>query len=417
LPVTTSHWRTTLADYLLRPNLVLAVYCLAAVIVTLLKLAPGPFVENGFRYQPLQNFAIFRDSFNHLVHHQNLYAPFRATQWDLYRYSPTFALLFAPFALLPYAAGAVLWNLLNAAALFWAVNSVPVLDSRQQAHSDSVVRDRKKALALWFMFLAMLSAIQNAQSNALMAALMIGAWNAQQRGKEDFAGLFIVLATFIKLFGIFALLPCLLIGDRKRLLRYTAASATLFVFLPLFVVRFAELRILYRDWYATVRAFNQVRLGISVMGLLKSLHLNVPSNAVVIVGAVILIVTALLAIRTQGGRAPFLVLASVLIFVTIFNYAAESPSYVIAVAGVALWYFSQPRTAVNLALLIATFLLAMLSSTDLFPRALRHDVFEPYAVKALPCILVWLKIGTEPLFVLLHSRWRPSEKKRLRPHF
>ena len=401
MPVTTSHWRTTLADYLLQPKLVLAVYCLAAVIVTLLKLAPGPFVENGFHYQPLQNFAIFRDSFNHLVHHQNLYAPFRATQWDLYRYSPTFALLFAPFALLPYAAGAVLWNLLNAAALFWAVNSVPVLDRRQ------------RMLALWFMFLAMLSAIENAQSNALMAALMIGAWNAQQRDKADFAGLFIVLATFIKLFGIFALLPCLLIGNRKRLLRYTAASAALFVFLPLFVVRFAELRIFYRDWYTTVRAFNQVRLGISVMGLLKTwFHLNVPSNAVVIVGAVILIVTAVL-----GRRAPLLVLASVLIFVTIFNYAAESPSYVIAVSGVALWYFSQPRSAVNLALLIATFLLAMLSSTDLFPRALRHDVFEPYVVKALPCILVWLKIGTEPLFVLLHSRWGPSEKKRLRPYF
>jgi hypothetical protein len=375
LPVTTPHWRTTFVDHLLQPKLVLAVYCLAAVIVTLLKLAPGPFVENGFRYQPLQNFAIFRDSFQHLVHHQNLYAPFRATQWDFYRYSPTFALLFAPFALLPYAAGAVLWNLLNAAALFWALNSVPMLDRRQ------------RMLALWFMFLAMLSAIQNAQSNALMAALMIGAWNAQQRDKADFAGVFIILATFIKLFGIFALLPCLLIGNRTRVLRYTAASAALFAFLPLFVVRFAELRILYRDWYATVRAFNQVRLGISVMGLLKSLHLNVPSNAVVIAGAVILVVTALL-----GRRAPFLVLASVLIFVTIFNYAAESPSYVIAVSGVALWYFAQPRTAVNLALLIATFALAMLSSTDLFPRALRHDVFEPYVVKALPCILVWIKI-------------------------
>lgn len=183
MPVTTPHWRTTLVDHLLQPKLVLAVYCLAAVVVTLLKLAPGPFLENGFRYQPLQNFAIFRDSFDHLVHHQNLYAPFRATQWDLYRYSPTFALLFAPFALLPYAAGAVLWNVVNAAALFWAVNSVPELNRRQ------------RMLALWFMFLAMLSAIQNAQSNALMAALMIGAWNAQQRDKADFAGVFIVLAS------------------------------------------------------------------------------------------------------------------------------------------------------------------------------------------------------------------------------
>jgi hypothetical protein len=388
LPVTKPHWRSTLVDYLLRPNLVLAVYCLAAVIATVLKLSQGPFEQNGFRYQPLQDFAIFRNSFLHLIHHQNLYAPFLAEQWDLYRYSPTFALLFAPFALLPYAVGAVLWNLLNAGALFWAVNSVPVLDSGQPAHSDSVVRDRKIALALWFIFLAMLTSIQNAQSNALMAALMIGAWNAQEKGKADFSGLFIVLAIFIKLFGVFALLPCLLFGDWKRLLRYTAASGVLFAFLPLYVLRFGELRLLYQNWYAAVRAFNQVRLGISFMGLLKSwMHLNLPANYVVAAAAVILIVTAIV-----GRQSRLLVLASVLIFVTIFNYAAESPSYVIAVSGVALWYFSQPRTAVNLALLIATFLFAMLSSTDLFSRAVRHDLFEPYVVKALPCILVWIKI-------------------------
>lgn len=376
MPVATSDSRRTLVDYLLHPHFVLAVYCAAAVVVTILKLRGGAFEQNGIHYRPLQNFAIFRNSFEHLIHHQNLYAPFVGEQWDLYRYSPTFALLFAPFALLPYAAGAVLWNLLNAAALFWAVRSTPVLD------------ERKKMLALWFIFLAMLTSIQNAQSNALTAALMIAAWNHQERGKSDFSAVYIVLAVFIKLFGVFALLPCLLGGDRKRLLRYTAASAAVFAALPLFVLRYRELWFLYRNWYATVVAFNQARLGISFMGLLKAwLHLDIPANFVVAAGAVVLLVTAWI-----GRRSRILVLASVLIFVTIFNYAAESPSYVIAVTGVALWYFSQARSAANLALLIATFLLAMLSSTDLFPRTLRHDLLEPYVVKALPCILVWLKL-------------------------
>jgi hypothetical protein len=375
LPRTAPKSRLTPAEYLLHPHLVLAVYCLAAVVVTIIKLAPGPFEQNGFRYQPLQNFAIFRNSFEHLIHHQNLYANFVFQQWDLYRYSPTFALLFAPFALLPYAAGAVLWNLLNAATLFWAVRSIPGLAERQ------------RMLALWFILLAMLSAVGNAQSNALMAALMIGAWTSQERGKSDLAALFIVLAAFIKLFGVFALLPCLLCGDRKRLLRYIAACGAVFAFLPMLVLRFGELRVLYQNWYATVRAFNEARLGVSFMGFLKAwLHISLPANSIVAAGAVVLIAAAVI-----GRRAPLLVLASVLIFVTIFNYAAESPSYVIAVSGVALWYFAQARTAVNLALLVATFLLAMLSSSDLFPRPLRHD-FELYAVKALPCILVWMKL-------------------------
>ncbi len=382
MPDSTKSPRKKIADCLLHPNLVLAVYCLAALIATILKLAPGPFVQNGFHYQPLQNFAIFRNSFFHLIHHQNLYAQFDFEQWDFYRYSPAFALLFAPFALLPYALGAVLWNLLNAASLYWAIRWVPSLD------------DRQKMLALWFMFLAMLNSVANAQSNALVAALMIFAWSAHERDKPDAPALLIVLATFIKLFGIFALLPCLLGRRRLNLLVFTTAWAAVFALVPLFVVTFNELGLLYRNWYATLQAFNQARLGISVMGFLKTwLHLAPPSNYVVAAGAAILIATSLL-----NRHSRVLVMASVLIFVTIFNYAAESPSYVIAVSGVALWYFSQPRTPVNLALLAATFLFTMLASTDLIPRSLRAEFLEPYVIKALPCIAVWLKIGTEPLF-------------------
>ena len=63
MPDSTPSKRQKLADCLLHPNLVLAVYCLAALIATIIKLAPGPFEQNGFHYQPLQNFAIFRNSF------------------------------------------------------------------------------------------------------------------------------------------------------------------------------------------------------------------------------------------------------------------------------------------------------------------------------------------------------------------
>jgi Glycosyltransferase family 87 len=368
--------RRALADCLLSPNCVFAVYCIAAIIATIIKLAPGPFEQNGFHYQPLQNFAIFRNAFYHLIHHQNLYAQFQFEQWDFYRYSPAFALLFAPFALLPYQIGAVLWNLLNAVALYWAVRSVPALD------------ERAKMLALWFMFLAMLNSVANAQSNALVAAFMIAAWSAEEREKPDLSALFIVLAASIKLFGVSALLPCLLGRARKQLIGYTAAWAAVFALAPLLAVSWNELGLLYRNWYATLQTFNHARLGISFMGFLKTwLHLDPPANYVVAAGAVVLIASALL-----GPQSRVIVLASVLIFVTIFNYAAESPSYVIAVAGVALWYFAQPRTAANRALLAATFLLSELASTDLVPRSLRRDFLEPYVVKAVPCIAVWLRI-------------------------
>jgi len=371
--------RRTFIDCLLHPNTLLAVYCIAAIIGTVIKLAPGPFEHNGFRYQPLPNFAIFSNSFYHLIRHQNLYAQFQFEQWDLYRYSPAFALLFAPFAIMPYQIGVVLWNLLNAAALYWAMRSVPSLDLRP------------KMLALWFLFLPMLNSVLNAQSNALVAAFMIGAWSAAEREKADLSGLFLALATFVKLFGIFALLPCLLTRARKQVLGYTAAWAAVFALAPLLVVSFNELGLLYSAWYATLVAFNHARLGISLMGFLKAwLHLDVPPNYVVAAGALVLIAAALLARQSRLS-----ILASVLIFVTLFNYAAESSTYVIALAGVALWYFSQPCTAANVALLSATFLLSIIASTDLMPRSLRHDFLEPYVLKALPCIAIWVKIQME----------------------
>ena len=370
---------------LLSPTLVLSIYCLAAVIATLVKLAPGPFEQNGFHYQPLQNFAIFRNSFFHLIHHQDLYACFDAEQWDFYRYSPTFALFFAPFALLPYGLGAVLWNLLNALALLWAIRSVPF------------GVDRTKTLVLGFVSLSMLNSVSNAQSNALMAGLMLGAWSAQERKKPALSSFLIALSVFVKLFGVFALLPCLLCQGRKRLLAYAAGWGALMAALPLLAVPPAQLLALYRGWYATVQAFSEARLGLSVMGFLRAwFHLEIPQNYVVLAGALILIAVALRGPR-RDPRFRLLAAASVLIFVTIFNYAAESPTFVLAVTGCALWYFFQARTPANLALLIAVFLFTSLSSTDLVPRALRREFLETYVIKAIPCILVWIKLQYDML--------------------
>jgi len=370
---------------LLSPTLILSVYCVAAVIVTLVKLSPGPFDQNGFRYDPLQNFAIFRNSFFHLIHHQDLYARFDAEQWDLYRYSPTFALLFAPFAVLPYRLGAILWNVLNGVALFWAVRRMPLGG------------ERTKTLVLWFAFFSMLNSVSNAQSNALMAGLMLGAWNAQERKHPALASFLIVLSVFVKLFGVFALLPCLLCQGRRKLLACAAGWGALMAALPLLAVRPAALLPLYSGWYATVRAFSEARLGLSVMGFLRSwFHLEIPQNYVVLAGAAILLAAALRGPR-RDPRFRLLVAASVLVFVTIFNYAAESPTFVLAATGCALWYFFQARTPANLALLMAVFLFTCLSSTDLVPRTLRREFLETYVIKAVPCILVWIKLQYDML--------------------
>ena len=70
-----------------------------------------------------------------------------------------FALLFLPFAVLPLALSMLLWNALNAGALWWSLG---------------LVLPRRGALvARAIVFLDMLGSLQNVQSNALVTALII----------------------------------------------------------------------------------------------------------------------------------------------------------------------------------------------------------------------------------------------------
>ena len=51
----------------------------------------------------------------------------------------------------------------------------------------------------------------------------------------------------------------------------------------------------------------------------------------------------------------------------------------------------------GLALLIFAFILTSFSPSDLFPKYLRDEFVRPYALKALPCVMIWLKLTYELL--------------------
>jgi hypothetical protein len=145
-----------------------------------------------------------------------------------------------------------------------------------------------------------------------------------------------------------------------------------------------------------------------VIGWLKiwfSLNVN---KTVVNLAGMALFCLPLLRIKQYGNfvfRA--LMLASVLIWVVIFNHRAESPTFIIAIAGVAVWYYLQAPGKLNYVLLVLAFVFTTLSPTDLFPKFIRDNYFWPYVVKVVPCILIWGKIIYDLLLTELTPR--PSE--------
>jgi len=122
------------------------------------------------------------------------------------------------------------------------------------------------------------------------------------------------------------------------------------------------------------------------------------SPLVVQLGGLILLCIPLLRWKKfQNAAMRLNFLAMMLIWVVIFNHKAESPSFIIAVSGVGLWYFNAVRSKWNDLLLLFCLVFTQLSATDLFPEKWQTGFFHDWAVKAIPCLIVWLVLLTTML--------------------
>ena len=79
------------------------------------------------------------------------------------------------------------------------------------------------------------------------------------------------------------------------------------------------------------------------------------------------------------------------------NLFALMQNYIIAFIGVAIWYTAVPwkRSTLDIVLMVFAFILTSMSPSDLFPKYIRVHYVYPYALKALPCMLIWLKLTFE----------------------
>ena len=357
----------------------LVVYLALAAAVTLL----------GLARHANNNFLIFRGAFDNLIAGRDLYAAYPGLYADRFKYSPTFAILFAPFALLPIAWGLLCWNALNAAAL--GVALVRLLPPRHAVVAMAIVLPE------------LVGSLQNAQSNALISALVVAAHLALDAERPVAAAAAIAAGTFVKIFPVLGALLALL---RPRVMRFAAAAVAVFAAfaaLPLLVIRPAQLAAQYASWLALERT--DALAGVAapdpwlIGGVMQQIRLWTGvhwTNWPIQLAGVALLVAPLAIRRSAWGDPTFRLraLASVLVFMVIFNHQAESPSFVIAMTGVALWYVAGARQAADNLLLGACLLFVSLAASSLAPESVRREVTR-YGVKAIPCIAVWIVLQLE----------------------
>ena len=343
----------------------LVVYVAAALVVT---------IQRGV-FQFANDFAIFRASFWNLIAGRDLYVLRLDQAHDYFKYSPSFALLFAPFAVLPFAVGLFLWNVVNALALFFALRLL-------------LPRD-KASVAQALVFLPMLRSMQASQSNALVAALIIFAFVCYERGWLWRGGIAVGLGAVTKIFPLAALIFALPRRDRVRAVLISILTIVVLLALPLLVVSPRGLIAQYQSWSALEKTETS-QLGSSVMSLFHDAGLGWPAWPIQLVGCAIVLGVLLARLRDWDDRMVRLqFLAFVMVFCVIFNHRAERQSAVIAISGLVIWYLSSPRAAWRTSLFVIVFSLVSLVGSGFIPGAIKR-ILVHQARFPIPLTILWL---------------------------
>jgi len=373
------------------PRTLFGLWTLLAVVAGLTKMAPH-------RHN---NFLIFRGVFWHTIQKLSLYDFYPTEYNDHNHYGPIFSLVIAPFAVVPDAIGLLGWLVVLALGMYYAVRRLPLEEGRQ-------------IFLYWFCAHELLTALQMQQFNIAIAAIIIGSFAAIEKGKEVTAAFLIVLGTFVKLYGVVGLAFFFFVKRKPRFILALIGWSVVCFVAPMLISSPEYVIGQYVEWYERLAAKNgentfSLMQNISLLGMIRKASGSASySDLLVILPGLALFGLPYLRFGQYRHLAfRYAILSSVLLFVVLFSTGSESSTYIIPFAGITLWYTTSPwkRSGWDVALLVFAFVLSSLSPSDLFPRSLREAYVLPYALKALPPTLIWLRLSYE----LLTRDYAPSK--------
>ena len=337
------------------------------------------------------NFRIFRGVFWHTLQGTSLYGEYPLEYFDVNHYGPFFSLVVAPFALMPIPVGLIFWCIALSLTLYFAVRR-------------STFSSWQQMFVLWFCSETLLTSLFMQQFNIAIAAIIIASYALIEKERDFWAAFLIVLGTFVKLYGIVGLAFFFFSRHKgKFVLSLLFWGVVLFV-APMIISSPTYVVSQYHEWFVCLVEKNgenlaSVAQNISALGMIRRVLGNPEYSDLWLLGpALVLFALPYLRIkqwRNEGFRMTLL--ASVLLFTVLFSTGSESSSYIIAISGVCVWYFAAPwqRGKADIWLLVFVFMLSSMGSSDLYPRVIKREYIQAYSLKALPCLIVWLKLCWE----------------------
>lgn len=366
-----------LSSLLLKKQCVFAVYLLLALVAGL----------KQYHHHSYNNYLIFKYVYWHTVDLQNLYNNYPEYR-DSNHYGPVFSIFVAPFALLPDGLGCMLWNIANVTILLWGIYSLPISLN-------------KRTIIAWICAHETLTALFSFQFNIALTGLILLSFSYLIKKKEVQSAFFIASGTLIKLYGIVGLAFFFFTRNKFRFIAGCIIAFLVLFILPMLISSPSFVIQSYADWYHSLAHKNDLNASltsfqdISLMGIVRRTtgNVNIPNAPFLLVGLILFGLPYLRINQYKHIGFRLMLLASTLIFTVIFSSGSESPTYIIAFAGVAIWFMVQqnPKKGWLISLFVFAFILTSLSPTDIFPGPVKEFI-RLYSLKALPCVIIWLTI-------------------------
>ena len=383
-------------------------------------------ISVGLHMHHFNNFLIYKFTYWHAIDGKSIFENF-GDHGDVNHYGPIFSLIIAPFALVSGTstsldssslwAGVLLWHLALGLFLWWAIRQ-------------STLTTEQKVVVIWLTAHELLNALGMSQFNVATAAMILLSYSAIRRGKDIWAAFWIVLGTLVKIYGIVGLAFFFFSKNKPKFVMWLLAWTIVLVVLPMPFFGVDYVAGQYVEWFKCLSEKGQENLlsdfqNISLLGMVRKIGYAISAGLPayyevfesagknpdvtnwwwstwndlwLIIPSIIYSALPWLRIKQYKHHAfQLMCLALVLIFVNIFSTGAENSSYIISMLGVAIWFIAVPwkRSRFDWCLLIFCFVLTSLSSTDLFPGDIRTYWIRAFSLKALPVVLIWLKLVWE----------------------
>ncbi len=403
-------------------NILVLVFFIAAIFISV-KNFYNPLIyglkNTPFGVKAYNNFVIFKNSFSHLIEEKQLFHPYRPQQYDVFKYTPTFALFFGLFSFGSDLFGLILWNSLNLLLPLFAIHQLWNFN-----HQTSKSRLYLLMIAL---LLESITSSLNSQSNGLMLGLMLFALTSIQKNQFFKAILFIALSAFIKIFGLVLFALFILKPGPKQWKRIFLFSILIFVallFLPLCCVSINYLFQQYLEWITLLKKDSTFFVKYSVMGWIISWFRVIPNKSLILfIGLLIQFLPLFLGLiffapyKQSSSQLPpsqkqfellkHSVLKSLsfsklpvsfleiwafswIVWVVIYNHMAESATFVIAVGAIVAYLRLLNHWSWWIRFqLILLFAFTILGPTDIYPPNWRFWIVDTAQLKVFPVILFW----------------------------